>query len=787
MPFTEEFIASLVNSDDISTVKTFNSLPVYRSAKASSEEILVISTNIQKLAAKSKILPLLNPLKNEMGVPYSTTLSNVVQNVTSISELFTIVDKLKALPPSSDLSKLISEIDNYIFYKKELYRPKGLYGCLYNVGVMLNTLSIHHSLPFQYALLTGVVNPVWSLFQDLESQGDLTIESADKLKFAKAKLLEALNFYQAIRPTMVADRMNKLEAELNVMLQKKLDTQNVKLSEVEKSLSELQQDFKSKASELSPDEKAQFENDISVLDSQIKQFNADIEQSIESFKKHIHKKKTELAVFLEDEAKILDISLKGVSDELSYIESRVRALDAKKQLDMEYPSLNDKKRKKAIAKLQEKTGFPYLVSDRARIIDKEYVKKYGGRLLKHLQQGALAAMGNSEGLCGGYSAEFLMICSSPDWDNLSFERKMKKFNTILQNKVSYRFDVSANPMKNDLMMTLESGLRWDIQGEIYHEKDSTVFEIKSEDKSHATSSSKRKNTKAFFKKLVDGVMNSLSDDVSSRLMLTFFDPNEGHAVGLNHDRHGFLFHDSNTGYIHFKDKDKFAKFLVEYLYKNYPGLSDHCSIYNFDIINKNIQKYNVNIMKDQVIPTHFSDLAADLEKQEIHLSQRFDLVKSNIQALQSSLSKASNAFLDRQDSAKSTEPISLVVDPKITSPVPLSESTGKTKRETVVFSKSNMLSPQQKMREKLDSKEKIKSLVDEYIKNYDPILDERQVLKNRLFHEILNLSETQPDLASLRKLTKQNKLVKCAELVSQVEAILRPKQEIFKPSPHKNR
>lgn len=788
MPFTDDFIASLANKDDIAKVKIFNSLPIDRApAVVYSNEILEMSKNIEKLVAKSKIQSLLNGLKTGSGVSYSTALSNIVQNVFSISELYKISDTLKTLPSSSDLNKLISEIDNYIINKKEIYSSKGLYGCLSIVGVLLNSLSSQHSLPFQYALLTGVVNPVWELFEDLELRGDLTIDSIDKLKFARVKLFEALNYYQATKTTIHKEKMEKLDVEMNAILQKKLDDHNVKISEIQKVLGDLQQDYKNQASLLSPNQKDEFENKIKEMELQIEQYNAAMERSIDTFKKHIEKKKSELAIFLEDEGKALDISFKGISEELSYIESRVRALDAKKQINMQYPSLNDKKRKKAIAKLQEKSEFAYLVSDRARVSDKDYVKKRGGRLLKHLQQGALAAMGKSNGLCGGYSAEFLKICSSPDWENLSFESKMKKFKEILQIKDSFRLDVSANPMHNDLMMTLESGLRWDIQSQIYQESDSKVFEIKQDDKNHATSSSKRKNAKAFFQKLVDGLMNNVSDNKSSRLMLTFFDQNEGHAVGLNHDKDGFLFHDSNTGYIHFKDKDKFAKFLVEYLYKNYQALSVHCSIYNFDVINRNINKYNVNVMKEQKFSMEDATLQLELEKEEIQLSQRFDLVKSNIHALQSRLNQSSRAGLERQETPKTTEPISSVTDSIAMPPVPLTESAPKSKREKVVFSQKNTLLPQIKAVEKFDRIEKIKSLLDDYLKNYDTVLDERQVLKNRLFHEIKCLSETNPDLTALRKLSEQNKLEKCAELVKQIDDVLRSQPEVIKPGPQKRR
>lgn len=753
MIFTGKFIDSLINQEEIKCAKLLNNFKITPSKNdADNSELMAMEKAIVKLANKSKISPLLEKLEQD-GKSYKFILKNVFD--TSVEDLDEMIKTLEALS-SSKVKSLVAKLKAFkiLLESYEIkYRPKGLYGFLTGVNALCSSSMAHSpSFPFQHALLTGVVQPVVALFEELEQKGDLTITSLPMLDYAKAKMLEALTRFSKVQDEALQKELEKYDSDKNEWIAEKTAQQNALTMSLVEKLEKLRQTAQSL--ELTPLQKENIEKEIQEIDKQIK--SVDIKKIQESIDKYFKNKKVTLIKQRGSEKKELKMFFNLANEELAYIRKCICALDGKKKINEKYKDATNKsemkKRTKEIKALKSQTGQYYLLSDNHA--SKAFINKHGGRLLYNLSQGKLAAMGHSEGLCGGYSAEFLEKCSTQSWDALTFNQKMSMFKPILVNKQSVNLDRSANVFNNDLSMTLESALRWDIQSAGEYKRGATLFEIKSDDKTHATHKRKSKNAKAFYQRYVNGIMAQLQSRDSARLMLWFFDKEQGHAVGLNHDKDGFLFHDSNTGYIHFADENKFATFLVDYLYLNYPELTDNASVLDYDVVRKNISKYNLEPKFVNSLQQADFDELLSIEKQQSQLLERMNTLKLKVDSLKGSLKLMPQAPAPKGD-----------LNPPVQDVV-----SANPKQKSLIFSAITEPSPQQQKLKHLAVHQGLRALLQQYMENYDQRLNEQPVLKQRVFHEIKMLENelSTQRVEALRKLAQQHNLANCEALIGKM-------------------
>ncbi|MBS0285994.1 MAG: hypothetical protein JSR17_01775 [Proteobacteria bacterium] len=787
MSLTNVFLRSLVNGEEKAVADAFNRLPFTRHYETggSDKKLFELQQDIASRVDNPKIKALLDQHLIDTQ-PYPIKLKKLHE--CSIIELDQIISVLQAYSSSHNLRRFIKELEEYrTLYNENMrtkYQPKGLYGCL-NIAHEL-CVSTSPSIPFQHALLTGVITPILSLFDDLEMDGDLTIDSLLKINLVKVKMLEALSQFKKARENHLVQDLQEFENDKLADIDDLLSLPRNKLAESEQSLSVLQQAYRDQIENLTPEEKTQFETDIIAITKEISTLNLTIEEQKKSIESIYKGRKEKFFKDRANEEKVLEKYFLGVNDELDYIRRRVEAIDNKKKIIHKYPSASDKselkRRKKEIKELKKTTGYYSLLSDESTKEAKEFITKHGGKLLHNLNQGNLAAMGHSNGLCGGYSAQFLEICTSEGWNDIPFKAKMNNFRLILANKKSFRLDASVDISRNDLWMTLESGLRWDAQDVV--KEGATLFEITSEDKTHATHKMKGRNAKAFFKRYVDGIMAQTKDVDSAKLMLWFFSKEEGHAVGLNYDKDGFLFHDSNTGYIHFKDREKFAAFLVDYLYRNYSDLTDSGGVYDYNVIKRNARKYEFKLEREEAhLPEPIAEEMAILKRQETTLLARLDSVKSNLNTLQGKLSAVStkefeiDALRDDSSERDGAEYLTANTDDD------LSDTSSSFKEpieplvpkhlKTVLFRQSNMSTQTQQL-EQVEKSALIKAITEKYLNNYDTVLSEKSVLKHKIFHEIqMLLTDSHPDtnLLNLKKMAEKYALPKCEQMISQIEQI----------------
>lgn len=812
MPFTQEVIEFLPDVQARRKAKFYNSLKIDVSIDvskfASNNEALVPgSILIAKLAKQPGVAEAISQLKTKDNKSIASILEDVLLHVERVPQLQSVIDTLTEQPQTNSLTQLNEALtdyrDKFLEVSKDAYRAGGLYGCLIVAERALRKNEVSAPTPsFQKAILMGVVMPNLTLFDELEDKGDLTIDSLDKIELAKRRLAEAMRLFKKhhdedIEVVLKDYRIHETQ-NLSRGLQKDID----KLKDLEEALALLQKSYRERYKGLSSDELEAFEQKINDLSKEVDSYKEKIESILEMQKEWLDGRMIKMREQYQEESMLLDFVFSNVGQELDYIKQRVKALDKKKAINEQFPDKSDKKqqrkRKKALNKVKEDTGLWYLLSDKSSRENKAMIKKYGGRLLYNLSQGRLAAMGHSEGLCGGYSAEFLLACLDPNWEKLTFQQKVKRFGSLVRTNQSFRADVSADITINELYMRLESGLRWDIQSMIY-DKDSTLFEITKDDKSHATHKRKHRNKKAFFEKYVQGIMDVTDTDEPKQLMLTFFNEKEGHAVGLNKDKDGFLFHDSNTGYIHFKDPNMFAKFMVDYLYNKYSELTVHAHIYDFEQINRNLNKYNLKPLipeKSGVFDLEALSLEQPSDRKmlkrmnttERHLmqvQQRLDAstrsldVADENQKTAAPLTKSSSTeFSDiEQDTleSSSTDKIMLGAQDQTAKDAPeLVAPASKQKSKTTITTlrdSKNVPTKQTSLKNKAALNEHIAEVIDSYLGDHDEVLNNKQVLKQRVIIE-LNSIKSDPDrieLTALKRLCRSNNLTKCAQLVDKIE------------------
>ncbi|MCS5711983.1 hypothetical protein [Candidatus Berkiella aquae] len=760
MALSQPFLNSLKNSDEKKNAKLFNKLPFENNASiALNDEAETLLKSITLLAKKEKIAAQLQSLTLN-GKPYNNVFESLVE--CSIAELETVVKTLETLSSSHHLRKLITQTHDLIGYFKTKYQPKGLYGCL----ALANDLcSSDRSIPFQYAMLTGVIMPVMSLFDDLEKDGDLTVNSISKIDIAKAKLQAALAQFKKDKDQMLQKELQEYDDKMENEIQQALKPKLAKITDLESTLQELQQKYI--ANNSAADQPELIQTKIEELNEEIKHLKMETLNYESTCRKLVQVRKRELIKTRSKEDAILHLFFLGINSELDFIKQRVKALYAKKEINNKYSRKTDYiKKKKELRKLKNKTGFHYLLSDIDGKTANKFITKRGGKLLYNQSQSKLAAMANSEGLCGGYSAEFLDICTAPDWNMLSFTEKMKRFKPILAVKNSFTAGHLASLSSNNLAMTLESGLRWDIQTKKDYSKNAALYEFKYDDT--VDEKHQKAHKRDFFKGLVDAIINKTNNSTSARLMITFFDKKIGHVVGLNYDKDGFLFHDSNTGYIHFKDAEMFATFLVDYLCRYYPSLNNNCHLYDFDIVKKNTASYNITAKPedaDLLASTKSLRMKSRVIKQESQLLARFDSVKSSLDTLSNTLRKSISA---KRNLAEQSTSISLLT-PTV-SFLPTAESLKQSVRPT--WNQAQAL-------QDLKIQEAAQSLIAAYKNDYDSALDLKPVLKMRVFHEIQGLLDPKSKAAHLEtliKLNEEHKLPKCEQMFKQLETLSQPTQ-----------
>ncbi|MGD9592238.1 MAG: hypothetical protein AB7V32_06945, partial [Candidatus Berkiella sp.] len=636
MNFTRNFIDSLIDQDEINNIKLLNSLHVSTSkSEYDNSESLALESEIKRIINKSKIAPMLENLKFNnrnykfiLNNVFDTSAEDLGQMIQALEELS--APKLKSLISKLKLFKV--KLENY----NQKISPKGLYGCLTAVNAMCsNSTTVEPSMPYQHALLTGVVMPIFNLFKDLEEENaDLTTSSIPKLEYAKAKMLEALRRFSTVQEQALQNELDKFDEHTNRFIAEQVDKQNQMTAKLVEKLAQLQQSCQSLS--LTPDEKSKIEHEIKEIDSQIKKI--DTAQMQRSISEYHEMKRNKLVKQRATEEKALKEFFQSVDEELTFIRRSIGALAQKRIIEQQYQGATKRselrKRKHEIEALKEATGRHYLLSDNHAT--KKFVNKHGGKLLYNLSQGKLAAMGRSDGLCGGYSAEFLEVCSIDEFKDLTFKQKMDKFKSILACKQSFALDQSADITRNDLTIQLESALRWDVQNEPQYGKGAVLFEIQSDDKSHASHKRTKQNARAFYQRFVTGIIDQCNSRESARLMLWFFDKQQGHAVALNYDKDGFLFHDSNTGYIHFSDKSKFATFLADYFYLNYPELTEWAKVFDYDVVRDNVSKYKFKLQSDDSV-TVLGALEQALIKQQSQMLEKTMAIKEKVKTLDRSL------------------------------------------------------------------------------------------------------------------------------------------------------
>ncbi len=782
MAFTQEFIDSLLITQEKKSAQYFNSLPVSRAKSSTGNtELDAQAKLIKELAANKKMATILQREKFNARA-YADIFQFIYEY--SVKDIDLMIQQLENLH-SDTVKKIIVELkvfrDLYAQDIKAKYQPKGLYGCLNSVTELCSSsLTMPISIPFQQALLKGVVMPVMSLFDDLEENGDLTAESIPKLMLAKTKMLEALTQFKATQNAALQEELKKFDKELKDNVEKSLAPKKEKLIGLEESLEKLIKLYHSEKENLSPPQVMENEKAIADIRKEIDKLKEDIDAWKAKYDKHLQKKKDELVKTRESEEQKLDIFFDGVTKEFDYIIKSIKVLDQKGKIDKKYPPSSTKselkKRKKEIEKLQNESEkqLQFLLSDESSIKAKKYIKKHGGKLLYSQNQARLAAMAHSEGLCGGYSAEFLEICSAPGWNDLTFEQKMKRFKPILSAKDTFKLTASANPMVNTLWMTLESGLRWDIQTSPAYKQNAVIFEIKTEDKPD--------KPKAFFQKYVDNIMAKTSSSESAKLMLWIFAKKSGHALGLNYDKDGFLFHDSNVGYIRFEDASKFSAFMVDHLYKNYPDLTDNATIFDFNVMHKNAinMDFDFKLKREQSRLASIPEMVSlHLKRKETKLLEGLESVRTLINSASQKLEKATSRAIETPQSPPLQDQQSVVLNER--GEEPATAFTHKRKK-TVTFSTDVL--PQVRAIKDLENQDRMKSLVEKYMTDYDTLLNEKPVFKQKIFLEVRELMQNNPpNMDNLKKLCLQHKLPKCEKMLEQIDALYVGRQKGARTAP----
>ncbi len=781
MSFDQAFLNTLIEPDEKASAEYFNSLPIsYEPNIFGNKTLELHKNNIKDFVNERKISSALNKLSYA-----DKSLVDVLNNIFEYSnaDLDKIIAQLEALQ-SRSLRKLIAELKAYqalsITEYNAKFHPNGLYGCLTSVCNLCSlNFTTPPSLALQHALLKGVVMPVFSLFDDLEQNGDLNLDSIPKLKLTKAKMLEALTVFKATQKAASDEELRIFDKNSAQNIESKLSAHKDKLKLLEGDLVKLEDQYRDEIENLTPPAMDQLLNDIGTLTKEISELQSDMEALSQKYEKHFKTKRDELANARLNELRILSTFFNGMNDEISYMMNSVQALEQKREINNRYP-LSAKKselksRKKEIKKLQDETGLHFLLSDDSTIEAKHFIEGYGGKLILNQSQAKLAAMAHSQGLCGGYSAEFLEVCSSHGWKDLTFQEKLRRFKPILKHKDTIKLSASANLQENALWMTFESGVRWNIQSDVYRNSD--VFKIDKDDKSHAIHKKEKDNTRAFYQRYVDGLMKHINKEDSARLMFAIYSEKDGHALALNYDKDGFLFHDSNTGYIRFENKAKFSQFLVEYLSYYYPDLSNHGNIHDFDKVRKNVKaKDKLKLKSEQSrlgLKAKAPETPSRIKKQETLLLQKFDTLKLQIESVSKKLKTVSSRNLVLSNSSSKSKDIRLEKSKS---------------QKTLSFYAPKTISPQERKLRDLNVKNQINNLANQYFIDFDDILNQKPVLKQRVFNELqieLFVKRDQPDLEGLRKLCKQHNLPKCMMMLDEISSLSEKsyKVEARKPKP----
>lgn len=808
MPFSEAMIEDLTVKNELRKARFYNTLAIgMRRPRINIDRLNHIAQTIKTLSEKPAIAKAIEGLKIG-NTNASFLLRDIFVQANDASTLAKLQAQIAQLESSKAVDKLNEALaefgDAFEAYQSEMWQARGLYGILVTVERALNhNMSATPTATFEQALLTGVVIPTFELFKDLEDHGDLKIDSLEKIEFAKEQIAQAKIRYEEAfdtgRKAAIDRSIKSLEAN-NEQFNK---PQREALASLEQILAEVQNEYRANYEQMTVEQRERIEEQLTKTSEEIGIIQDKLAKTMENQQAFVQAQAKKIEKSFDNEPYIIGKVFEGVSKELDYIADRVDALHRKQQavdgVSAKTESQKRRRTKRAVKKVQKETGWYRLLSPKLGPEVQKLARKRGGKLLIHQSQARIAAMGHSDGLCGGYSAEFLMRCLEEGWSEISPEQRLARLKSVTNPAASFDIEMSTNMLSNDLYMRLESGLRWDIQAASEYKRDATLFEIKEGDKQHATHHREKHNVKAFFQRFVDGIMKNAKP--GSDLMLLFFGPVSGHAVGLNVEKDGFLYHDSNAGYVYFpkENKEGLSSFLVDYLSSSYPHLIEHAQVLDFKKVFDNVSRYNLStgvpeVSEDLAVPMQLAPRNSDLKVLDrmdaarfrldelrglIHESARqLDVPKKESECLQDAVERLEESSETEADFLSAHSDSDEEPKPDLESE-PASPSK---KRSKAILNQKP--SGQQLLVKKAKDIEKLHKLIEAYMHSDDPSLQDQQVLKQRVMFELNYMLQSKHavDLSTLKQLCDNHNLPQCEKLVKDIERKLGVKPKMKKRS-----
>lgn len=280
----------------------------------------------------------------------------------------------------------------------------------------------------------------------------------------------------------------------------------------------------------------------------------------------------------------------GVKKELNHICDKIVAVETHAMTKQLQGHVKDKQLKKVQREIigalnrdaSKAKNLDYIMRSQFREYGEESAEKHHGSQVLPLNQSKLPEMGSSDGLCFGYSSLFLDVCAAPNWNDLSQEEKINKFQEHLApNSSPFERDRS-----NKLKMNLAAGLKFDIQF------------IRSCPEA-ISNNVKAPNGKKFnlAKKLPASLIEK---DPPQDILIAIYSKTAGHALSYRADVNGTIwFHDSNSGLYSFPNKKDFSNFLEKYISSNYSEFDQEFTLYDY----KQLRQIADNNLPIPVIPT----------------------------------------------------------------------------------------------------------------------------------------------------------------------------------------